>query len=460
MAAGHTLLIANRGEIACRIAKTAKKMGITTVSVHSEADAGARHVRLCDRSLFIGSGPATANYLNIDVIIAAAKESGANAIHPGYGFLSESEELAARCAREGITFVGPDPEVISAMGDKERARQIAKRAGVPIMPGSARMEELNTLSLRTAADEIGYPLLVKAVAGGGGIGLRPVQIAAELESAANSTHQLAKRAFGNGSIYLERLVPRARHIEVQIFGFGDGEAIHLYDRECSIQRRYQKIIEEARAPNLPEEIRRQMAKTAIALARSCAYSGAGTVEFLYDEGRGEYFFIEMNTRLQVEHPVTEEITGIDLVEWQLLQAFDKAELASRQTQIKTTAGHAIELRVCAEKPERKFLPSPGRLTKVVLPKNDNLRIDSGYETGDVLPSLYDNLIMKIIVHCPDRLGAIALLKETLRSTTIEGISTNLAFLGSIIEHPDFVSGRLHTNFVEQNIAALLPPPNK
>jgi acetyl/propionyl-CoA carboxylase alpha subunit len=458
--AGQTLLIANRGEIACRIARTAKEMGVTTVSIHSEADAGARHVRLCDRSQFIGSGAVAANYLNIDVIIAAAKESEASAIHPGYGFLSESAELAARCAREGITFVGPDPEVISAMGDKERARQIAKRAGVPIMPGTARIEELSSLSLRKAASEIGYPLLVKAVAGGGGIGLRPVESAEELESAATSTHQLAERAFANGAIYLERLVSRARHIEVQIFGFGDGEAIHLHDRECSIQRRYQKIIEEGRAPNLPEEIRRQMANTAVALTRSCAYSGAGTVEFLYDEACGEYFFIEMNTRLQVEHPVTEEITGVDLVEWQLLQAFDKAELVSRRTQTMPTAGHAIELRVCAEKPERKFLPSPGLLTKVVLPRSDNIRIDSGYETGDVLPSLYDNLIMKIIAHGPDRSGTIALLKEALRSTTIEGISTNLAFLGSIIEHPEFIGGRLHTNFVDQNIAVLLSPPNR
>jgi 3-methylcrotonyl-CoA carboxylase alpha subunit len=451
MAAERTLLIANRGEIACRIAKTAKEMGIRTVSVHSEADAGARHVRLCDRSIFIGNGAATANYLNIDTIIAAARENGVDAIHPGYGFLSESEELAVRCAREGITFVGPDPEVISAMGDKDRARQIAKSAGVPIMRGSSRMEELNPLALTAAANEIGYPLLVKAVAGGGGIGLRPVENAGELDSAAASTHQLAKRSFGNGSIYLERLVPRARHIEVQIFGFGDGEAIHLYDRECSVQRRYQKIIEEARAPNVSEEIRIEMAKTAIALARSCAYSGAGTVEFLYDEVSEEYFFIEMNTRLQVEHPVTEEITGIDLVKWQLLQAFDKAELASKRTKTKTATGHAIELRVCAEKPERKFLPSPGLLTKVVLPRNDGIRIDSGYETGDVVPSLYDNLIMKIIAHSADRLGAIALLKEALRSITIEGVSTNLAFLDAIIEHPDFIGGRIHTKFVEQNM---------
>lgn len=449
------ILIANRGEIACRVIRSAKALGFATVAVHSEADRDALHVRLADERVEIGPARAADSYLKADRIIEVAQSVGAVGIHPGYGFLAENAPFAELCNATGIRFVGPSAQSIRDMGDKHRARSIAMAAGVPVASGSEKLKGSDTAAITAAAEKIGFPLLLKAAAGGGGIGLRPVNTAEDLIPSAEATARMAERAFGDGSIYLERLVRVARHIEVQIFGFGDGSAIHMFDRECSIQRRYQKIMEEARAPGVADKARTEMAKTAVALACACRYRGAGTVEFLYDDESGEFFFMEMNTRLQVEHPVTEMTVGLDLVALQIRQAFGD-NLAPELTQDRLVAkGHAIELRICAEDPSRQFMPSPGTITSLVLPAGDGIRADSGFESGDRVTPYYDSLIMKLVASGSDRTVALNRLRSALDALTIDGITTNIPFLRRLIRHEAVDSGRTHTKFVEQNLPSLI-----
>ena len=449
------ILIANRGEVACRIIRSAKMLGYSTVAVHSQADHNALHTRLADERIEIGPARPAESYLKTDRIIAAAQSVGAIGVHPGYGFLAENAEFAERCRAAGLRFIGPDAKSIRDMGDKHRARTIAMAAGVPVAPGSEKLSGSDTSAVRAAAEQIGYPLLAKAVAGGGGIGLRPINTAEELIPSVEAAVRLAERAFGDPSIYLERFVRVARHIEVQVFGLNTGDVVHMFDRECSIQRRYQKIMEEARAPSVANGARAEMTRTAVALARACGYRGAGTIEFLYDDESGEFFFMEMNTRLQVEHPVTEMTVGRDLVALQIRQAFGDdltAELAQDRV---VSKGHAIELRICAEDPSRQFMPSPGAITSLNLPAGEDVRVDSGYERGDRLTPYYDNLIMKLVAAGQDRPATLNRLRLALDDLKIEGITTNVPFLRRLLQHEAVKSGRTHTKFVEQNIQSLI-----
>ncbi len=449
-----TLLVANRGEIACRIMRSARQLGLRCVAVHSEADSGARHVRLADEAISIGASPATQSYLDIAKLVDAARRTGATLIHPGYGFLSESSSFAAACADAGIVFVGPSPRAMDLMGDKEMARQVARDAGVPVLPGTGKLDPGDGDSLMTHAAKIGFPLLIKAAAGGGGIGIRRVDRAADLLSAATATSSMASKAFGDGAIYLERFVQRARHIEVQLFGFGSQGAISVSDRDCSIQRRRQKVLEEAPAPGVPASARKGMADTAIALARACDYEGAGTVEFLFDDDDARFYFMEMNTRLQVEHPVTEAVTGLDLVAMQLQYAMGTLS-ADASTRDITVQGHAVEARICAEDPGRSFRPSPGRITKLDTPELPGLRVDTGFDAGDTVSPYYDNLVMKLITRGPSRADALALMADALQATTIEGIATNLDLVRALVQDPRYLAGAVTTSFLEDNLAALL-----
>jgi 3-methylcrotonyl-CoA carboxylase alpha subunit len=393
------------------------------------------------------------SYLVGDNIIKAAQATNATVIHPGYGFLSENAEFAGLCDMKGLSFVGPRPSTIAAMGDKERARRIAREAGLPVGTGTEKLDLSDRTAIMVAADSVGYPLLIKAAAGGGGIGMREVHRADQILNALALTANMAERAFGNGAVYLEKLVSRARHVEVQVFGLGK-KAVHLFDRDCSIQRRYQKLVEEAGVPNVPASVRERMAEAAVHLAQACEYIGAGTVEFLYDDEQEEFFFMEMNTRLQVEHPVTENLTGLDLVALQLRQALGE-DLSSELKQERIVSiGHSIEVRVCAENPQRKFMPSPGLITKVTLPNRPGVRVDSGFEAGDRITSYYDSLIMKIIAHGHDRLSTIDVLRDALKNTVIEGVTTNLEFLRNVLDHPLYRSGHLHTRFVDDHIGHL------
>ena len=450
-----TILVANRGEIACRVIDSIKKLGFTAAAVYSEADAGARHVRLADEAIPIGAPRATESYLDADKVVAAARAGGASAIHPGYGFLAENAEFARKCRDAGIAFIGASEQTILAMGDKHRARETAIAAGVPVLPGSGKLDPADEQDIRDAGTRIGFPVLVKAAGGGGGIGLRPVDDPEKLVAAVQSTSAQAGRAFSDSSVYVEKLIRRARHIEVQLFGFGKKGAIHLHHRECSAQRRYQKILEEARPRRLDPEAAKGMLTSAIALALAVDYEGAGTVEYLYDDETGSYFFMEMNTRLQVEHPVTEMITGTDLVSLQIRQALGE-DVAATTTQASILDnGHAIEVRVCAERPAKQFVPSPGKIERMVLPHGEGVRVDTGFEQGDSITPFYDSLIMKVVSHGADRSQAIARLDEALGATAIEGLETNLAFLRNLIRHPDFLADKLHTKFVEENLAALI-----
>lgn len=449
------ILIANRGEIACRIIRSAKSLGYKTVAVYSEADRGALHTRLADEQIEIGPARPADSYLKADRIIAAAQSCGAEAIHPGYGFLAENAGFADACDAAGLRFIGPAASSIRDMGDKHRARTIALAAGVPVAPGSDKLKGDEIDKIEAAAQQIGFPLLLKAAAGGGGIGLRPVEAPADLLSSVEATSRMAERAFGDGSVYLERLIRVARHIEVQVFGFGDGDAVHLFDRECSLQRRYQKILEEARAPEVNESSRVEMARTAVALASTSKYRGAGTVEFLYDDETGDFYFMEMNTRLQVEHPVTEMTTGLDIVALQIRQAFGdslKTELSQDKVM---SRGHAIEVRVCAEDPARQFIPSPGMIKELVLPDIQGVRFDTGFESGDKITSFYDNLVMKVIAAGDDRAAALECLRAALAGTRIDGLTTNVSFLRKLLENDEVIAGRVHTKFVEHNIKSLM-----
>lgn len=448
MTSVEKLLIANRGEIACRIIRTCRMMGIPTVAVHSEADREALHVRSADEAYEIGPAPVSESYLKIDAILDVMKKSGANAVHPGYGLLAENAGFARAVQAAGYIWIGPDPDTIDAMGDKERARALAVRLGVPVAPGSARFRPGETIDKAAITRDIGYPLLVKAAAGGGGIGMRIVKGEAELESQVETTQKLAERTFGDPSVFMERFVANARHVELQIFGFGNGEGIHLFDRDCSIQRRFQKIVEEAPAPALSDSIRDKMRQAALALIRHQSYLGAGTVEFIYDCDRDEFYFLEMNTRIQVEHAVTEMVTGVDLVKCQIEAATGHFNNA-RQEDFALT-GHAIECRIYAERPEKKFMPSPGTLKTLRFPEqDDSLRIDTGVAEGDKITPYYDPMIAKIISFGSDREAAIARMRRALKETEIDGPGNNIAFLLEVLDDPDFANMNITTGYVEK-----------
>jgi 3-methylcrotonyl-CoA carboxylase alpha subunit len=448
----RTLLIANRGEIACRVIKTAKAMGLRTVAVCSEADRDALHVALADQAVLIGPARARDSYLNIDRIIAAARDSGAEAIHPGYGFLSESAEFAESCADAGLVFVGPTADMIQAMGSKSGSKMLMEKAGVPLVPGF-HGEAQDETTLAKAAGRIGFPVLVKASAGGGGRGMRIVRSAGELAAAVVSAKREAKAAFGDDRMLIEKFVDNPRHIEVQIIGDSHGNLLSLFERECTLQRRHQKVIEEAPSPTLDAAQRDAVCSAARKAAAAVNYVGAGTIEFV-SNGR-DFFFIEMNTRLQVEHPVTELITGIDLVEWQLRVAFGEA-LPLRQEQI-TLNGHAIEARVYAENPHRNFMPSVGRIKTWRTPdQTSGLRIDAGYREGDTVSPHYDAMLAKLIAWAPTRDAAISRLNRALEETDVRGVVTNIPFLSALVTHRDVRANAIDTGFIERELDKLTP----
>jgi 3-methylcrotonyl-CoA carboxylase alpha subunit len=444
-----TLLIANRGEIACRIAGTARSMGIRTVAVYSEADAGALHVASCDVAIPIGPAAAAESYLRADVIIAAALDSGADAVHPGYGFLSENAGFADTCAEAGIIFVGPPASAIRAMGSKAEAKALMETAGVPLVPGYHGAEQ-DLATLTASAELIGYPVLLKASAGGGGRGMRVVEAAGDLESAIASARRESSAAFGDDRMLIEKYLTRPRHIEVQVFADGYGNAVHLFERDCSVQRRHQKVLEEAPAPDLDPTVRAAMGEAAVAAAKAIGYVGAGTVEFIMDSTG--FYFMEMNTRLQVEHPITEMITGQDLVEWQLLVA-SGGPLPLLQDDIVET-GHAFEARLYAEDPV-DFRPQTGQITHLRYPGSP-ARVDTGVRQGDSVSIHYDPMIAKLVVHGKDRGEALGRLSAALAATEVGGLVTNQPFLARLAAHPAFAAAEVHTGFIEEHAADLVP----
>lgn len=451
------ILIANRGEIACRVAATARRMGIRSVAVYSEADANARHVAFCDEAIAIGPAAASESYLNIERVIAAAMQSGAQAIHPGYGFLSENEAFAAACEAAGIVFIGPPASAIRAMGSKSAAKALMETAGVPLVPGY-HGDKQDTGFLQTQADQIGYPVLLKASAGGGGKGMRVVNRAEEFAEALASCQREAKNSFGDARVLVEKYLTRPRHIEIQIFADTQGNCVSLFERDCSVQRRHQKVLEEAPAPGMQEERRQAMSSAAIAAAQAVGYVGAGTVEFIANQD-GSFYFMEMNTRLQVEHPVTEMITETDLVEWQLRVAAGE-RLPKLQHEL-TITGHAIEARIYAENPEKGFLPSTGRLDYLHTPAavefmQGDVRIDAGVREGDLISPFYDPMIAKLIVHGKDRAQALARMAQALAATQIVGPATNVAFLGRLINSTPFAEADLDTGLIERHHDRLFP----
>ena len=450
-----SVLIANRGEIACRIARTARRMGLRTIAVYSEADASGLHVRLCDEAHPIGPSAATQSYLSIEKILETAKTARAESIHPGYGFLSENADFAQACFESGVAFVGPPAKAIRAMGLKDRAKALMEKAGVPVVPGyHGELQEPKFLKQK--AYEIGYPILIKAVAGGGGKGMRRVDRHADFESALEGAQREAIAAFGDGRVLIEKYVTNPRHIELQIFADRHGNAIHLNERDCSLQRRHQKVIEEAPAPGMTVELRASMGAAAVAAAKAADYIGAGTVEFIAEDANGlrpdKYWFMEMNTRLQVEHPVTEAVTGLDLVEWQFrVAAGEKLPLAQHQVQLE---GHAVEARLYAEDPERSFLPSTGRLLALQFPRAEGLRIDSGVETGSEVTPFYDPMIAKLIVHEKTRDQALDRLAAALEQTVVVGPHSNARFLAALCRAPGFRSGDFDTAFIDRHLGEL------
>lgn len=438
------LLIANRGEIAVRIIRAAKEMGIATVAVVSEADRGSNAARYADETVVIGPAPAGLSYLNHDAVLAAAAETGADAIHPGYGFLSENADFARKVQQAGLTWVGPNPDSIDLMGDKARARQAAIEAGVPVLAGTDGVLDVSG-DIESLAAEIGYPLLVKASAGGGGRGIRRINTPEELRGTVEVAQAEALAAFNSNEVYFERFVTRARHVEVQIFG--DGESwVHLGDRDCSMQRRQQKVIEEAPAPDLPDDLREQMRQTSVELARQTAYTGAGTVEFLYDSERQEIAFIEMNTRLQVEHPISEAITGIDLVREQLRIAAGE-KLGYTQDDINLT-GHAFEFRINAEDPDNNFMPSPGLIEKLDLSGGPGVRADFGFGAGQTVLPFYDSLLGKLVVWDVDRDRALERSARALDETEIVGIKTTVPLMRRLVALDAFRSASHYTTYIE------------
>jgi 3-methylcrotonyl-CoA carboxylase alpha subunit len=449
------ILIANRGEIACRIVKTARRLGIKTVAVYSDADAKALHVRMADEAVWIGKPPSAESYLRGDAIIEAAKKTGVQAIHPGYGFLSENAAFAEKCAAAGITFIGPTPDAIRAMGLKDRAKDIMKRAGVPVVPGY-QGDNQDPAFLQKEADKIGYPVLIKAVAGGGGKGMRRVDRAEDFLESLQSCQAEAQASFGNAHVLIEKYITKPRHIEVQVFGDSHGHAVHLFERDCSLQRRHQKVVEEAPAPDMPPKMRDAMGAAAVKAAQAIGYHGAGTIEFIADVSKGlnekSFYFMEMNTRLQVEHPVTEMITGLDLVEWQLLVAFGKPlPLTQKELSIN---GHAFEVRLYAEDPANEFLPQIGKIAAFRHPAA--ARVDTGIESGDAVSIYYDPMIAKLIVHADTRQAAITKMRTALSETVLAGLNTNQEFLGNIFAHPEFIKGDVDTGFIPRFMNDLAP----
>ena len=448
------LLIANRGEIACRVMRTARRLGMRTVAVYSDADASALHVRQADAAVRLGPGPAAESYLRIDAIVDAARRSGADAVHPGYGFLSENAAFAQACLDAGLVFVGPPPEAIAAMGDKAAAKRRMLAAGVPCLPGYLG-EAQDEATLAAEARRLGFPLLVKAVAGGGGRGMRVVREPGELAGALEGARREALSAFGDGTLMLERLVEGGRHVEIQVFADAHGNVIHLGERDCSAQRRRQKLIEESPSPAIDAGQRAAMGRDAVAAARAVGYVGAGTVEFIVD-AQGRHCFLEMNTRLQVEHPVTELVTGLDLVEWQLrVAAGEPLPLAQDELRF---AGHAIEARLCAEDPYAGFVPQTGRIVawRPEALASQGVRVDAGIATGDTVSPYYDAMLAKLIVHGRDRDDAIARLRAALRALVLFGPRHNAAFLADLVDHEDFRAGRLTTGHVDAWAAQAAP----
>jgi acetyl-CoA carboxylase biotin carboxylase subunit len=441
------LLIANRGEIALRILRTCREMGIATVAVHSTVDRNALHVQLADEAVCVGEAPSSRSYLNIPNILAAATSRGADAIHPGYGFLAENANFAEICQAHSITFVGPSPESIRAMGDKSTAKHTMQRVGVPTIPGSEGLLDTPEAAARLA-EAMGFPVMIKATAGGGGRGMRLVTTADQLESLYRAAQGEAEAAFGNPGLYMEKFIDRPRHVEVQILADRLGNVVHLGERDCSVQRRHQKLLEEAPSPGLSADLRQRMGDAAVAAARSIGYEGAGTVEFLLDRS-GHFYFMEMNTRIQVEHPVTEMVTGIDLIAEQLRIAGGEP-ISMRQEEIHIH-GHAIECRINAEDPSQNFRPTPGRITGWLPPGGPGVRVDSHVYTGYEIPPFYDSLIGKLIVWGIDRDAALRRLRRALSECAITGIPTTIEFHLALLDRPEFQRGEIHTKFVEQEM---------
>jgi len=456
----HKILVANRGEIACRVIATARALGICTVAVYSDADRGARHVALADEARRLGPAPARESYLAIEALLAAARDTGAEAIHPGYGFLAENAAFARACRGAGVVFVGPSPEAIAAMGDKSAAKALMAKAGVPLVPGYHGEKQDADLLAREAA-KIGFPVLIKASAGGGGKGMRVVGAAAEFARALEGAQREAQSAFGDARVLIEKYLERPRHIEVQVFGDSHGNVVHLFERDCSVQRRHQKVLEEAPAPGMTAKRRREMGAAAVAAAKAIGYAGAGTVEFITEQD-GRFYFMEMNTRLQVEHPVTEMITGLDLVRWQLLVAAGEAlPLAQDRLEMR---GHAIEARIYAERPDQGFLPATGTLRHLRAPRavefhasHGPLRVDSGVRQGDAITPHYDPMIAKLIAWGETRDEALARLRAALEDYEIVGVETNVQFLGRIARSKAFAAAHLDTGLIERSRDELFPP---
>ena len=450
-----SVLIANRGEIACRIARTARRLGMRVIAVYSAADKDALHVRLADEAHPVGPAPARESYLAIDRIIEAARNSSAQCIHPGYGFLSENAEFAEACARAGPVFVGPPAAAVRAMGLKDRAKALMEKSGVPVVPGY-HGEKQEVAFLKQQAAAIGYPVLIKAVAGGGGKGMRLVPVAAEFERALESAQREAQSAFGDARVLIEKYIAAPRHIEVQVFADSRGNVIHLNERDCSLQRRHQKVIEEAPAPGMTPAVRAAIGAAAVRAAKAVGYAGAGTVEFIADGAQAlsadRIWFLEMNTRLQVEHPVTEAVTGLDLVEWQFrVAAGEPLPLSQAEVPLQ---GHAVEARIYAEDPAHGFLPSTGKILALDFPKD--VRVDTGVEAGSDISPFYDPMIAKMIAHAPTRAEALSHLAEALDLTTIAGPRNNVALLASLCRSEDFRAGKFDTGYIERSMAALVP----
>jgi 3-methylcrotonyl-CoA carboxylase alpha subunit len=441
------ILIANRGEIAIRVMRACRELGIQTVAIYSDADQYALHVQQADEAIYIGPAAPKESYLHMDKIISAAEQANADAIHPGYGFLSENASFASAVAAAGLTFIGPSADSIRLMGDKAESRIRMKEAGVPIVPGVEGVESKE--DFEDAARKIGYPVLVKAAAGGGGKGMRVVHEERELPEALESARREARNAFGDERLLVEKYVTEAHHVEFQVFGDQHGNLVHLFERECSVQRRHQKIIEETPSPLLTPELREEMGQAAVAAAKAVNYHNAGTVEFIFDPHLSSFYFLEMNTRLQVEHPVTEMVTGLDLVHWQIRVAagerfpFTQSHLSQR--------GHAIECRIYAEDPASGFLPSTGRLLQYIEPRGPGIRLDSGFTLGDDVTHFYDPLLAKLIVHAENREAAIQRMQAALQEFIVHGVLTNIDFLQAVLSHPDFAHGKITTGWVEHNL---------
>ncbi len=444
------ILIANRGEIACRIIECCKKLNIQTVAVYSDADKNSKHVRLADEKIHIGSSKAKDSYLSSEKILDATIQSKADAVHPGYGFLAENDQFAKKIINSGIIWIGPKPETIVSMGNKDLARVLAIKSDLPVCPG-VKNNEINKEDLEKKCSNIGFPILIKSSAGGGGIGMQIARDYKQLVDAVEKTKNLAEKAFGNSDIFLEKFIENARHIEIQIFGFGENGAIHFFERDCSIQRRFQKIIEESPAPNINDNIINNMSECAVKFATNQKYEGAGTIEFIYDIDKEKFYFLEMNTRIQVEHPVTEVVTNTDLVEMQIKFALKMNNYKSQQNDV-SRKDHAMECRLYAEDPSKQFLPSPGKITKLRIPKNlKNIRLDIGVEEGDEITFYYDPMIAKVIAKGKDRKESINNLIQFLKEIEIEGINSNINFLLAVLQNENFINANYNTKFIEKNI---------